>query len=531
MFFSLLNIQDRFCILVFMTIPCFLFSQIDSTHYLENKELESSVDSMINLLYKSKSDVYKEFASFLDSINNEMGVFKTGNKIEFEKFKKENDSIFLKFIKESWQSFHTFFYQQPTSVKPINPPIYLDDGKSGIEIVQPLETILYIDSTEIKEPLIKPIFEEEPIKTMKAAPYKKNFDFYGKPLSISYYPEDLPILDFVSEGTIFEFCKGLSSLSHLKNLIAKLLVYSIKLELNEWGILSMIRYASETMFEDKNEQVLFVMYALSIYDFDMRIGMDAMDVYLLIAASQPIYNTYLINDTVQRKSYYWIPFKKDRSRLPDVIMVAYDSTANNKISLKIVKTPLIGQTITSRSVKFNDERITVNVYKEYIDFLNDIPDCDLIVNVGAPLSDIVLKSLDDFFIPNFKNKNDFERIELLLDFCHTLPYEIDSLQFGRENYLFPDETLYYPFSDCEDKAVLFVRLVERYTGLKSIVLKYPRHISVAIALNEFTTKDFDCITFNGSKYCICDPTYKLSPIGSLPPEFDLIQPDKLIFFN
>lgn len=102
-------------------------------------------------------------------------------------------------------------------------------------------------------------------------------------------------------------------------------------------------------------------------------------------------------------------------------------------------------------------------------------------------------------------------MEILLDLVQRgIPYKHDLQQFREENYLFADETLFYPFADCEDRAVLFARLVKHYTGLDVVGLDYPDHVSAAVKLNEDNPGDY--ILVNDQRYYICDPTY----IGAKP---------------
>ena len=49
---------------------------------------------------------------------------------------------------------------------------------------------------------------------------------------------------------------------------------------------------------------------------------------------------------------------------------------------------------------------------------------------------------------------------LLLHYLHrAFPYKTDEAQFGVERTLFAEEMFHYPYSDCEDRSILFARLV------------------------------------------------------------------------
>jgi hypothetical protein len=111
-----------------------------------------------------------------------------------------------------------------------------------------------------------------------------------------------------------------------------------------------------------------------------------------------------------------------------------------------------------------------------------------------------------------------EIIDLLLDFSQKFTsYATDQDQFGRERYLFAEESLFYPSNDCEDRTILLASLVERYTGLKSIALDFPGHVNLAVNIPGETIGNF--INFRGERFLICDPTYINAKSGMLAQQY------------
>jgi hypothetical protein len=114
--------------------------------------------------------------------------------------------------------------------------------------------------------------------------------------------------------------------------------------------------------------------------------------------------------------------------------------------------------------------------------------------------------------------SEIEAVNLLLRFVQTaFKYKTDAGQFGFENYLFLEETLYYPYSDCEDRSVLFAWLVRSLLGLQVVGLNYPGHIATAVKFSDATKGD--TVTFNHVKYVVSDPTYINATAGMTMPEF------------
>ena len=83
--------------------------------------------------------------------------------------------------------------------------------------------------------------------------------------------------------------------------------------------------------------------------------------------------------------------------------------------------------------------------------------------------------------------------------------------------MFANETLYYPYSDCEDRSLLYATLVKDLLGLDVVLLDYPEHIATAVKFNDDI--EGDCVLINNEKYLICDPTYIGADIGICMPQY------------
>ena len=100
---------------------------------------------------------------------------------------------------------------------------------------------------------------------------------------------------------------------------------------------------------------------------------------------------------------------------------------------------------------------------------------------------------------------------------NSFQYKTDLPHFGREKPLFPEETVYYPYSDCEDRAAIFAYLVKNLTGLKIVGVDYPGHVATAVKFNNYQLGSR--ITHNKEVYTICDPTFVGATAGLEMPEF------------
>lgn len=118
-----------------------------------------------------------------------------------------------------------------------------------------------------------------------------------------------------------------------------------------------------------------------------------------------------------------------------------------------------------------------------------------------------------------QGKSQEEAANLLINFVQTaFVYEYDDKVWGEDRAFFAEETLYYPYCDCEDRSILYTRLIRDLLGLKTALIYYPGHLATAVCFTEEVKGDG--LLLNGKRYVICDPTYIGAPIGVTMPQMD-----------
>ena len=138
---------------------------------------------------------------------------------------------------------------------------------------------------------------------------------------------------------------------------------------------------------------------------------------------------------------------------------------------------------------------------------------------NAPMEECVRQSLYPTLMQAIRGVPEAQAVNKLLNWVQTaFEYEYDDKVWGGDRAFFADETLYYPYCDCEDRSILLTRMVRDLLGLKCALVYYPGHLATAIAMGEDIKGDF--IRINGTKYLICDPTYIGAPIGVTMPDMD-----------
>ncbi len=442
----------------------------------------------------------KEFNEFQKKISN-----------DFSGYKDKNDSIFLRFLETSWKNFRVFTEEIKVSVKPVEQPVV---GALKGNTEEPPVKKNFQENKPFNQPEQpgKTIPEEtiETIKTGEKSGFSSGIFFFRQPVELPAC-SDLPSVTTINSAEIINYYKSYLVNKPMAGSAGAIYQFAIERSLNDWGFLYLLILASEKYYPEMNNRVLFVWMAMLKRGFDVRIGHDAKNIFLLVNFGNRIFNKLFVNIASHR--YYVYNFPRQPEPTNDISSYeAVSPTPVISVSLLVDELPgLIGQTFY-RKVVFSHDTVSLSLTLPLIEFMNAYPDCELPVYFHTPASDKAMKSMDKLLLPTLTGKSETEKVATILNFVQkSIPYKIDEMQFGKENYLFADETLYYPYSDCEDRAILLSKLVERYTNLKSIGLDYPEHVSLGIKFTKQIQGDF--VNFNGEKYYICDPTYMGAKIG------------------
>jgi hypothetical protein len=116
-------------------------------------------------------------------------------------------------------------------------------------------------------------------------------------------------------------------------------------------------------------------------------------------------------------------------------------------------------------------------------------------------------------------KDALQAVEELLNWVQTaFIYKYDNEVWGRDRAFFPEETIYYPYCDCEDRSILFSRIVRDLIGLDVVLIYYPGHLATAVHFP--TDVNGDYVMINGKRYIIADPTYIGASVGRTMPKMD-----------
>lgn len=327
-------------------------------------------------------------------------------------------------------------------------------------------------------------------------------------------------LNGLNENAIADAYEALCN-SDYKPLLADCAQIRKDLRLNDWGVFTLVRQVADTYCGTANESIVMQQFLLNEMGYKARMARKATEdkMMLFVATDCSIYAHPYI--TLNGQNYYNLSGNNEQCQF---YMCQKDSPkAKNSVGMQLKEAPLFPGTVVSSThqAKGSAARVTVDVPKALMDFYKDYPQCDYSVYFNAPVNVAMENRILSSLAPLVQGRNEADAANILINFVQTaFQYQTDSQQFGYEKPFFVEELFYYPYSDCEDRAMLFSYLVRKLLGLDVVLLDYPEHIATAVRFNGNVSGDY--LMVNGWKYIVCDPTYIGASIGMTMPRYKTV---------
>lgn len=443
--------------------------------------------------------------------------FKQQAHAKYENFRQQANKEYAEWMKQAWE-WHKKIEPMPRPKDDMLPPVIYDKEKE-----KPKEEPRPVPHDDVvpvpvPEPQPKPI---APIREENEGEYTTaSFTFFGTPGSVRL-PKGFALrLKGNDENAVVEAWEELSS-NRYDNLIRDCLVLRMEHQLCDWAYLMMLGTMSEAVCgKGSNEASLLQGYVLCQSGYKIRFGMtESKKLRLLFKSEHRIFDLvrYELNDGM----FYTTESGNDDNGLY-ISDISYPG--EKPLSLWITQEQMFAQRKSAeRELTSNNGIISVmsQVNENLLHFYDTYPASNFGDNVvtqwamyaNAPLSENVKARLYPQLKEALKPVNSVEDAAgWLLNWMQTaFVYEYDDKVWGRDRAFFAEESLYYPYCDCEDRSILYSRLVRDLLGLDVILVFYPGHLATAVCFNAPVNGDY--IDLNGKRFTICDPTYIGAPIG------------------
>lgn len=381
------------------------------------------------------------------------------------------------------------------------------------------EPIIPIDELEGLHDEVTPEAKPKPQEETKPVtkPEGLAFKWCGQTWRVPLEPQHRFRLRSTKESDVADAWKILSGAKYA-GIVATCLKIRDSYQLPDWGYLHFLEAMANAFLPGmSNEARLLEMFILSQSGYQVRIARFNEQLCLLVPSSGEIYEySYM---TFNGRRFYVIG---DMSGRASFHVYERDFPREQPFVWQMKELPRLSAECVTRTLKAQrhpEVQATVSVSKGLVNFMKDYPRCnDWDAYALASLSEQAKEGLYPVLRRNIAGKDKVEAVEILLNFVQTaFKYQTDEQQFGKERPLFGDETLYYPYCDCEDRSILFSTLVRELVGLDVVLLNYPQHLATAVQFDEDVQGDYMMI--NGKRYVVCDPTYIGSHVGEAMPNY------------
>jgi hypothetical protein len=331
-------------------------------------------------------------------------------------------------------------------------------------------------------------------------------------------------------------CWAALSRSNYEELLAQLQDDRNQMKLNDWGYALLLNQVGHKLFGSRNEAALFAWFMLAKSGYDAKIGYSADQIRLLLPTTNRLfYVPYFTFDNDARRFY--VAAIEPGEKPFDGHLFTYEGKypgADKNTDFVVKSIPNLNHVVAERKLRFSyggkDFSFDIKLSKDAVEFFREYPLMNFEVYFGSATSPEAAQTLLSQWRPIVQGKTEQEAVNMVLRFVQTaFDYKTDPEQFGREKPLFPDETLFYPFCDCEDRSILFAYMVKSLFGLDVVALDYPGHIATAVKFSGGISGD--SIQFRGATYTICDPTYINADIGVCMPQFKSVNPNVIVIPN
>ncbi|MCU4176918.1 hypothetical protein [Carboxylicivirga sp. N1Y90] len=441
---------------------------------------------------------------------------------------KKMNAAFERYLKKGFEEVE----QEEVEIKPVEIPKPVDQPK--FEPV--VDNSVPEDNTiATAPPAVKPDVVLQETTALSIAPILRtpeealahketlNIDFFGSPatLSIDKRMKNLS-LKSVKPNEFANYWDDFTQ-TYYQLYIESLVAYAEDKNLNDWGVYQLVNTSAKKLFKSANNQEIWSWAILNQAGYQVKIGYTGNTLCILLPFMQEVYekpyysiegiNYYILNKSVGQKNIYTYTENFGGATKQIDLHLPFSLNFSDSDNTVTRTTTLPEET----------EAIELKMDKTIMAFLASYPQTDNSVYLNAAMSGLVKEDLYQRLKPHLNGKSDTEAVSYLLNYLHnSFEYKTDRDQFNKEKMFFPDELFYYPYSDCEDRTVLFTKLVNDLLGLDVVALTYFSHMAAAVSFS--TPVEGYSVMVDGRKYTITDPTYINAPIGSVMPEYEKYTP-------
>lgn len=462
--------------------------------------------------FSADAQVRNGFDRYRERRQEEFEHYRNRKQRSFEEYRRQRNERFARYLRERWLSVEPSPVVPRPKEEPVPPVVVPRHDVKPAPRPNPLpyDEVIPAPPPAPQPQPVEPI-EEVPVSPVVPVPATTAFSFYRTAGKVRFDRGQAFRLKRVSEDAVADAWLQLSG-SAYTNLVYDCLQLRRKHRLCDWAYLVMLeRMAEAVCGKGTDEAVLLMAYVYCQSGYRMRLAIGEGRLYMMFASRHTIYNWN--NYIVDGERYYAYNHRSGQVRI-----CRMEYPKERSMSLLVEEVPLLegGWTdqVTHQSVRNRDMQVAVRASRGLLDFYSTYPTSmmgDNLVSRWAMYANMPMpRHIRELAYPSLRHAlagcSQLEAVNRILNFVQTgFKYEYDDKVWGGDRAFFPEESLYYPYCDCEDRSILLTRLVRDLLGLKCILVFYPGHLAAAVELTEGHPTG-DCIELRGRRFFIADGT-------------------------
>ncbi len=478
----------------------------------------------ISLLFLSQNLLAQSFEEWKKQQQQDFETYKETETKAFNEFKEAYfrgmaalDKQWQGYLKEGWVDFSL----SPAEKEPADPKPEIPKKCSTIKPMD--HSVGNFHKVEAPPPApLMPINHGKPKASNDII--SMSFPFYGGTVDV-FYPASYKYNGSVevNENFTASFWETQAKKNYT-DIVNQLFNYKEKWGLNDYAYLLMVDKASQQLSNgNKDLQNLHTWFLMLKSRYGAKLGRSGDSYELFVPVDHDVYELpYLI---YKDNKYYPLTglkggdtgnrlgFSSQAKEFPGTYKVL-NFGFNRPLNLPLKENSKEFRFIYQEKSHVMNLKYNMNE----IDFLKNYPTCGFGVYLNSPMSVTTKESIMEAFNSLVQDQSELTQAEMMLRFVQTaFAYQVDQEQFGTEKWFFPTEILHYPYSDCDDRAIFYSRLVTELMGNKVVAVDYPGHVATAVKFEYQAQGDY--LSYEGDDYFICDPTFVNAPVGLTMTQF------------
>lgn len=446
---------------------------------------------------------------------------------EFDGFRDKANREYADFMRRSWEWFDGMEpIAPPVVLEPVVPPVVVPEEELGKDRKDKEIPYCEVVPEVMPSPAPKPI---EPIDEVPAPVVRTvSFELYGTRCEVRFNNDRRPFITNTTENGVAELWEAFASDEGVDNILYDLYGLRESMCLCDWAYYKCVGAFCKALYPDNCEEAgVLHSFIMTQSGFQLRIGIDhSGHVYPLMATECALYDYPFYE--VNGHQYYLL--EKTDSETMKILEEGFPAKMNPMritIDREILFSESLSPVRSLNSKRYPEAAVSTASNLNLIAFFEDYPlafvNNDMKTKwrfyANVPASHNMRETVYPAIRRAIAGKSELQAADVILNFVQTaFDYEYDEKIWGGDRSFFADESIYYPYCDCEDRSILFSRMVRDLLGLDVVLIYYPGHLASAVKFNGNVKGDY--ITYENSRYTICDPTYINAPVGMTMPEMD-----------